>query len=67
MTTIPCAICNNPMADEITLHYESGGWHPPFRVCLCREHQRELIGPVQEAVKKMREEREVGRGDAHSD
>ena len=57
-----CIICNNSMADEITLHYTSDGWDTPFRVCLCREHQRELIVPVQEAVKKMLEEREVGRG-----
>ena len=56
-----CAICNNSQADEITLHYTSDGWDTPFRVCLCRDHQRELIGPVQEAVRKMREEREVGR------
>ena len=55
------AICNNSMADEITLHYTSDGWDTPFRVCLCRDHQRELIGPVQEAVRKMREEREVKR------
>ena len=60
--TTPCVICNNSQADEITLHYTSDGWDTPFRVCLCRDHQRELIGPVQEAVKKMREEREVGRG-----
>ena len=53
MTTTPCAICNNPMADEITLHYTSDGWDTPFRVCLCREHQRDLIGPVQEAVRLM--------------
>ena len=44
------------------LHYTSDGWDTPFRVCLCRDHQRDLIGPVQEAVRKMREEREVGRG-----
>jgi len=59
MTTTPCAICNNSQADEIMLHYDKADWKPPFRVCLCREHQRELIGPVQEAVRKMREEREV--------
>ena len=57
-----CAICNNSQADEITLHYSSDGWDTPFRVCLCREHQRELIAPVQEAVRKMKEEREVARG-----
>ena len=54
-----CIICNNSQADEITLHYTSDGWDTPFRVCLCRDHQRELIGPVQEAVRKMREEREA--------
>ena len=53
MTTTPCTICNNSQADEITLHYTSDGWDTPFRVRLCREHQRELIGPVQEAVRKM--------------
>lgn len=57
MTTTPCAICNNSMADEITLHYSSDGWDTPFRVCLCREHQRALIGPVREAIKKMKGER----------
>ena len=31
-----CIICNNSMADEITLHYTSDGWDTPFRVCLCR-------------------------------
>lgn len=60
--TTPCAICNNSMADEITLHYTSDGWDTPFRVSLCREHQRELIAPVQEAVEKMRKEREVANG-----
>ena len=37
-----CIICNNSQADEITLHYTSDGWDTPFRVCLCREHQREV-------------------------
>ena len=54
-----CAICNNSMADQFTLHYSDDGWDTPFRVCLCRDHQRELIGPVQETVRKMREEREA--------
>ena len=57
-----CVICNNSMADEITLHYTSDGWDTPFRVCLCRDHQAELISPVQEAVEKMRKEREVANG-----
>ena len=57
-----CAICNNSQADEITLHYTSDGWDTPFRVCLCREHQRELIAPVMGAVEKMRKEREVANG-----
>ena len=57
-----CVICNNPQADEITLHYTSDGWDTPFRVCLCRDHQRELIGPVMEAVRKMRDEMEVANG-----
>ena len=46
-----CIICNNSMSDEITLHYTSDGWDTPFRVCLCREHQRELIVPVQGSVR----------------
>lgn len=54
-----CAICNNSQADEIALHYTSDGWDTPFRVCLCREHQRALIAQVQGAVEKMRKEREV--------
>lgn len=59
MTTTPCAICNNSQADEITLHYTSDGWDAPFRVCLCRDHQRELIWPVQEAVRLMKVKREI--------
>lgn len=55
-----CAICNNSQADEITLHYSSDGWDTPFRVCLCKDHQRALIEPVKEAVSKMREEKEAG-------
>ena len=35
---------------------------PPFHFWLCREHQRALIEPVQEAIKKMKEELEVARG-----
>ena len=54
--TTPCAICNNSMADQFTLHYSDDGWDPPFRVCLCRDHQRALIEPVQEAVRKMKGE-----------
>ena len=57
-----CVICNNSMADEITLHYTSDGWDTPFRVCLCREHQMELIAPVKGAVERMRKEREVANG-----
>ena len=57
-----CIICNNSMSDEITLHYTSDGWHTTFSVCLCRDHQRELLGPVMEAARKMKEEREVARG-----
>lgn len=62
--TTPCIICNNSQADEITLHYSGDPWDgtPPYKVALCRDHQRELIGPVHEAVKKMREEREVANG-----
>lgn len=52
-----CVICNNSMADQFTLHYSEDGWDPPFYFWLCREHQRALIEPVQEAIKKMKEER----------
>ena len=56
-----CVICNNSQADEITLYYYEDPWDttPPYTVSLCRDHQAGLIEPVQEAVKKMREEREV--------
>ncbi len=59
-----CVICNNSQADTITLHCSDDPWDttPPYTVSLCRDHQRELIEPVQEAVKKMREEREVANG-----
>lgn len=56
-----CVICNNSQADTITLYYSEDPWeiYAPFEVCLCREHQRPLIEGVQEAVKKMREERDA--------
>lgn len=54
-----CVICNNSQADIITLHYSDDGWDQPFYSWLCRDHQRALIEPVQEAIKKMKEEREV--------
>ena len=57
--TTPCIICNNSQADEITLHYTSDGWDTPFRGCLWREDEREVVGPVREAVRKMREEMEA--------
>lgn len=45
MTRLPCVICGEP-ADQFTLHYTDG-----------REHQRALIEPVQEVIKKMKEKR----------
>ena len=59
--TTPCIICNNSQADDVTLYYSEDPWDttPPYTVSLCRDHQAGLIEPVQEAVKKMREEREV--------
>ena len=58
MTRLPCVVCGEP-ADHFALHYTDDGWDPPFHFWLCRDHQRALIEPVQEAVKKMKEEREV--------
>lgn len=60
MTRLPCVICGEP-ADQFTLHYSADPWDttPPYTVSLCRDHQAGLIEPVQEAVKKMREEREA--------
>lgn len=55
MTRLPCAVCGEP-ADHFALHYTDDGWDPPFHFWLCREHQRALIEPVQEAIKKMKEE-----------
>lgn len=59
--TTTCVICGDTETDTITLYYSGDPWeiYAPFEVCLCREHQRALIAGVQEAVKKMREEREV--------
>ena len=59
MTRLPCVICGEP-ADQFTLHYSADPWDttPPYTVSLCRDHQAGLIEPVQEAVKKMKEERE---------
>lgn len=55
-----CVICNNSQADIITLHYSEDPWDGDrYEVALCRDHQRALIEPVQEAIKKMRDEREV--------
>lgn len=57
--TTPCAICGDTEAEFIALHYSGDPWDttPPYTVCLCRDHQRELIAPVQDAVRKMKEER----------
>lgn len=62
--TTPCAICGDTEAEFIALHHSCDPWErdAPYKVALCRDHQRELIGPVHEAVKKMREEREVANG-----
>lgn len=57
----PCAVCGDTETDTITLHYSGDPWDgtPPYKVALCRDCQREIIEPVQEAVRRMREEREV--------
>lgn len=57
--TTPCAICGDTETDIIPLHYSGDPWDgtPPYKVALCRDHQRPLIALVQEAVKKMKEER----------
>lgn len=64
MTSQPCVICGDTETDTIQLYYSGDPWDgtPPYKVALCRDHQRELIGPVQESVRKMKEEREVARG-----
>ena len=62
--TTPCAICGDTEADTIQLHHSGDPWErdAPYNVALCRDHQRALIVPVQEAVRKMRKEREVANG-----
>ena len=57
MTRLPCVICGEP-ADHFALHYSADPWDttPPYTVSLCRDHQAGLIEPVQEAIKKMKEE-----------
>lgn len=64
MTSQPCVICGDTETDTIQLYYSGDPWDgtPPYKVALCRDHQRELIGPVHEAVKKVREEMEVANG-----
>lgn len=59
--TTPCAICGDTEAEFIALHHSGDPWErdAPYKVALCREHQRALIEPVQDAIKKMRDEREV--------
>lgn len=56
MTRLPCVIRRVGGLEDFALHYTDDGWDPPFHFWLCREHQRALIEPVQEAVKKMKEE-----------
>lgn len=64
MTSQPCVICGDTETDAIQLYYSGDPWDgtQPYTVHLCRDHQGGLIEPVQEAVKKMREEREVANG-----
>lgn len=59
MTRLPCVICGDTETDIIPLHYSGDPWDStqPYTVHLCRDHQGGLIGPVQEAIKKMKEER----------
>lgn len=59
--TTTCAICGDTETDMIALHYSGDPWDgtPPYKVALCRDHQRALIAGVQEAVKKMKEERDA--------
>lgn len=59
--TPPCAICGDTEAEFIALHHSGDPYErdAPYKVALCREHQRALIEPVQEAVKKMKEERDA--------
>lgn len=60
MTSQPCVICGDTETDTIQLYYSEDPWDttPPYTVSLCRDHQAGLIEPVQEAVKKMKEERD---------
>lgn len=53
-----CAICGHTATDTITLHCSADPWDStqPYTVHLCRDHQGGLIGPVQEAIKKMKED-----------
>lgn len=59
MTSQPCVICGDTETDTIQLYYSGDPWDttPPYTVSLCRDHQRALIEPVQEEIKKMKEER----------
>lgn len=55
--TRPCVVCGDMQTDIITLHYSADPWDGDrYEVVLCREHQRALIEPVQEVIKKMKEE-----------
>ena len=56
---LPCVVCNAEDTDEFIFYRSDDYYDPPFRAWLCRNHQSALIGPVQEAVRKMREEREA--------
>lgn len=59
--TTPCAVCGDTETDTIQLHHSGDPYErdAPYKVALCREHQRALIAGVQEAVKKMKEERDA--------
>lgn len=59
MTSQLCVICGDTETDTIQLYYSGDPWDgtPPYKVALCRDHQRALIEPVQEAVERMKEGR----------
>lgn len=59
MTSLPCAVCGDTETDTIALHHSGDPWDDtlPYKVALCREHQRPLIAVVMEGVRNMKEGR----------
>lgn len=57
--TTTCAICGDTETDTIPLHHSGDPYErdAPYKVALCRECQEPMIAVVQEAVKRMKEER----------